>query len=194
MSRYGNEIVQVALEWYQRGCVETSPNRGVCIDAIHAAFDPDWIRSKRSEAWCAKFVWVCYQQAADALGIQNPMPHTASARGLMDQARSNGIPVNGKPAVGAAFYRYSGSAGSSGHNGIVRALTSDGIETVEGNLSDKVSLYRYSWSAVNDPKRGFQFIHGEQYGPQVQFAGTSLAQMAVLGAVGLGAWYMWRKR
>jgi hypothetical protein len=152
-------IADVAAKWYNRNCVETQSNRGVCVDRIHEQFDPNWIRNKRPEAWCAKFVWVVYEEAARLSGVANPIPRTAGARLMLTMSRDKQLKVDKKPNLGAVFYRKSDSPGASGHVGIVTEIKNDGITTVEGNLDGRVAYYFYDWNAVASPKWDFSFIH-----------------------------------
>lgn len=154
-------IIERAASWYERGCIESSANRGVCIDEIHTLFDPKWVQSKRAEAWCAKFVWVVYQEAARLDGEANPIPRTAGARDMLDRARREGkLRVDNLPQEGDVFYRRSSAPGATGHVGLVKEVGSNGVVTIEGNLDNRVAFYTYTWAKINDPSWGFAFIHG----------------------------------
>lgn len=184
-------ILEVAAEWYKKNCVEQSTNRGVCVDKIHELFDPQWITQKRPEAWCAKFVWVAYQEAATRTGTENPLPRTASARAMLDLSKKAGIPVDNNPKKGDVFYRRSTSPGASGHVGIVAEVTSKGITTVEGNLDNRVAYYNYGWADLMDPKWNFSFIHAS--GSGVTKAGANgLLALVLVGTAAL--WYYNKKK
>lgn len=152
-------IVRRAAAWYERGCIESRANRGVCVDEIHTLFDPKWVQSKRAEAWCAKFVWVVFEEAARQSGEANPLPRTAGARDMLVRAKKTSLRVDNLPQEGDVFYRRSSSPGATGHVGIVTEVTSDGITTCEGNLDNRVAYYHYSWQKINDPSWDFAFIH-----------------------------------
>lgn len=189
-------IEEVAAEWYKRNCVEERANRGVCVDKIHELFDPKWITAKRPEAWCAKFVWVVYEEAARRSGTKNPLPRTAGARLMRDMSKDLGLRVDNKPQDGDVFYRASESPGSSGHVGIVTDVKADGITTVEGNLSNRVAYYHYDWDKIMSPKWNFSFIHAaddSQSGSGVITAGANgLLGLVLIGTAAL--WYFNKKK
>lgn len=183
-------IAEVAAEWYERNCVEERTNRGVCVDKIHELFDPQWITQKRPEAWCAKFCWVVYEEAARRSGTKNPLPRTAGARLMRDMSKKAGLRVDNKPQDGDVFYRASESPGASGHVGIVTDVKADGITTVEGNLSNRVAYYHYGWDKIMSPKWNFSFIHAadeSQSGGGVITAGAN----GLLGLVLIGTAALW---
>lgn len=183
-------INKVAAEWYKRNCVEERANRGVCVDKIHQMFDSNWIKSKRPEAWCAKFVWVVYDEAARRAGVSNPIPRTAGALLMRDMSRKAGLKVDKKPELGDVFYRKSEAAGSSGHVGIVTEIKTDGITTIEGNLSNRVAYYWYDWKDVTSSKTDFSFIHASSQsksGGGPILAGTN----GLLGLVLVGTAALW---
>lgn len=201
MTRLAHEIILIATQWYRRDCRESTENRGVCVDEIHERFSPSWIAQKRAEAWCAKYAWVVVDEACQRLGIHNVLPKTASAVGMRD--RSSGvIRVDTTPAVGSVFYRRSSSPGSSGHVGIVTAVTADKIFTNEGNLDDRVALHYYPERQVRDPAWRFSFIHteligggGGSYSGSTLLAGTSVLPALLLMSAGVGlAYTMWGRR
>lgn len=185
-----NDIAEVAAEWYGRNCVEETTNRGVCVDRIHQTFDPDWIKQKRPEAWCAKFVWVVYEEAAKRAGVANPIPRTAGAKLMLNMSKDAGLRVDNRPSYGDVFYRYSESAGSTGHVGIVTDIQKDGITTVEGNLSNRVAYYFYDWDQIAQPKWKFSFIHAadkSKGGGSAILASTN----GLLGLVLVGTAALW---
>lgn len=189
-------IASVAAEWYERNCVESSANRGVCVDKIHEQFDPNWIRNKRPEAWCAKFVWVVYEEAARRAGVENPLPRTAGARLMLTMSQKAGLNVTKKPEVGSVFYRRSDSPGASGHVGIVTEIKSDGITTVEGNLDSRVAYYHYDWNAVASRKWDFSFIHAASKsggGSAILASANGLFGLVLIGTAALWL-YQGRKR
>lgn len=189
-------IEEVAAEWYKRNCVEERANRGVCVDKIHELFDPKWITSKRPEAWCAKFVWVVYEEAARRSGTKNPLPRTAGARLMRDMSKDLGLRVDNKPQDGDVFYRASESPGATGHVGIVTDVKPDGITTVEGNLSNRVAYYHYGWDKIMSPKWNFSFIHAaddsQSGGGVVTASSNGLLGLVLIGTAAL--WYFSKKK
>jgi hypothetical protein len=189
-------IAEVAAEWYDRNCVEDSENRGVCVDKIHELFDPQWIASKRAEAWCAKFVWVVYEEAARRSGNKNPLPRTAGAKDMLNKSRDLGLDVDNKPRYGDVFYRTSESRGRSGHVGIVTDIQKDGITTVEGNLNNRVAYYFYDWNQIALPKWKFNFIHAadpsKRGGSAILAGSNGLLGLVLVGTAAL--WYFNKKK
>ena len=66
--------VTVALEEAKRGVFERdNDNRGDRVDEYQK------LAGMEGQAWCAMFVFWCYQQAAGRLGVKNPMPRIFAA-------------------------------------------------------------------------------------------------------------------
>jgi hypothetical protein len=62
--------VNIALEEARRGVFESdNNNRGERVDEYQTTAS-----GVLGEAWCVKFVYWCYEQAAGRLGVKNPMP------------------------------------------------------------------------------------------------------------------------
>lgn len=69
--------VSVALEEAERGVYERgNDNRGERVDEYEK------LAGMQGEAWCAMFVFWCYEQAAARLGLKNPMPRIFGAAQL----------------------------------------------------------------------------------------------------------------
>lgn len=188
---FADDIVDRAVAWYQRDCRETTANRGPCVDEIHERFDPNWIRNKRSEAWCAKFCYVVVDEAARMDGIKNPLPRTAGARDLLERSIKAGLRVDRQPARGSIFYRRSGAPNATGHNGIVVGgrANGGGITTIEGNLNNRVSLYGYTNGQIED--LDFRFIHVEDAAGAPLLAGSNVITTLLLLSAGIGTlWYI----
>ncbi len=158
----GTHIIREAERWLERQCAETSANRGPCVDEIHLRFGG----TVKAEAWCAKFVWVVVDEACVQTGTKNRLPFTAGARALLTGSDGK-LRVDGNPEPGAAFYRRSTAPGASGHVGIVVAVESDGIYTIEGNTSDRVAMIRYDNQYMADPAHEMRFIHTELMEPVI---------------------------
>ncbi len=68
--------VEIALAEAKRGVFETANNnRGPRIDEYQRLAN-----SKLGQAWCAKFVFWCFVQAALRVGVKNPLPSRIAAR------------------------------------------------------------------------------------------------------------------
>lgn len=83
-------------------------------------------------AWCAAFVNWCYEREAQGVGVDNPLPGTASCSALYDWAEGNGLLVTA-PRQGDIFLCIGGDTGHY-HTGFVAADPVNGyFETTEGN-------------------------------------------------------------
>lgn len=182
-------IIAEAEKWHQLKCVETSQNRGPCVDEIKKAY---WNTEEvGSEAWCAEFAWVVASEAARRAGVANPLPKTASAVGMRDQSRAKGLRVDKNPVPGSVFYRKpSNRATSSGHVGIVHTVESNRILTIEGNAgenSDRVAFLEHSKADIESARWGYVFIHIESGSPVL--AGIPLLPSLII--LGVGGYFAW---
>lgn len=76
-STLADVAVSVALEEARRGVFErANDNRGDRVDEYEK------LAGMQGEAWCAMFVYWCYEQAAGRLGVKNPMPRIFGAAQL----------------------------------------------------------------------------------------------------------------
>ena len=96
-----------------------------------------------SFAWCAAFVCWCFGKGAAALGAPNPLPRTAGALKLWNDAGKTGAKRIGaaearsKPSLvkpGQVFVLSAG--GGLGHVGIVESAENGVLTTIEGNTND----------------------------------------------------------
>jgi hypothetical protein len=116
--------VEVALEEAKRGVFETANNnRGSRIDEYQRV-----ATNTLGQAWCAKFVFWCFDQAAVRVGAKNPLPRIWGAGQLEDWAIAQKKAVT-TPALGDVFIK------EHRHVGLVagRLMTSGTIQSVEGN-------------------------------------------------------------
>jgi|ERR1700744_1222735 len=86
-------------------------------------------------AWCAAFMYWCFDQASKGMGIVNPLTKTASVSHAWQVAypihKSNDMP-GFVPQVGDIFIMEFKAGG--GHTGIVESVDPDGtLHTIEGN-------------------------------------------------------------
>lgn len=82
-------------------------------------------------AWCQAFVYWSFNQAAKALGVENP---TAKTAGVLDHwAKTTGQKVS-QPKPGDVFIMDFG--GGKGHTGFVKEVKGTMIITIEGNTND----------------------------------------------------------
>ena len=156
---FADLIISRAIAWHKNGtCVETRKNRGPCIDEIHKAYDG----RVNNDAYCAKFVYVVYNESCEIAGIPNRLPKSARAVDIMELSRKVFV-VNTVPAPGCFFYhKPSKPAVSSGHVGIVTAVGNTGIYSIDGNAGEatnKVNWYAHSWERIRNPQKGYLFSH-----------------------------------
>jgi hypothetical protein len=116
--------VEIALEEAKQGVFEdANDNRGERIDEYQQLAN-----STVGQAWCAKFVYWCFDQAAKRLGVTNPMPRIFGAGALeaWAMAKKN---LDTTPALGDVFVK------SHRHVGLVAAdaVTGGKFKSVEGN-------------------------------------------------------------
>ena len=86
-------------------------------------------------SWCMAFVYWCHQQAADAMGIKNPMYKTGGV--LMQWQQRKAKYTSFTPAPGDVFIMDYGKG--LGHTGIVEKIEGDWVHTIEGNTNDEGS-------------------------------------------------------
>jgi hypothetical protein len=118
-------------------------------------------------AWCAAFVYWCFNEAADKQGCENPLIKTAGVldhwRKAMDReiavvrhvaAKNN--PVLVKP--GMIFIMDYGSG--NGHTGFVEKIEEGRLVTIEGNTNDGgsregIGVFRRHGRKIHDINKGF---------------------------------------
>jgi hypothetical protein len=116
--------VDVALKEAKSGVFENAnDNRGTRIDLYASAAN-----GVMGEAWCAKFVYWCYSQAAATLGVGNPMPKIFGAKALEVWAKRQNK-LYDTPAAGDVLIK------EHRHAGLVTgpATAAGTFPSVEGN-------------------------------------------------------------
>ncbi len=136
----------LAVAAAQIGVMERPPgsNRGPEVDAyLERAGIAPGAGPAAARAWCAAFVYWCFDAAAGALGVSNPLPRTA---GVLDHWRKAGragvtrlakAQVLAQPGLlgpGAIFVHDYGQG--LGHTGIVERIEGPRLVTIEGNIND----------------------------------------------------------
>lgn len=120
-------ISQLGVEEHPRGS-----NRGPQVDQylIRTGYDP----TKGSYAWCASFVYWCFDEAATSMSVKNPLAKTG---GVMDQwnKRKAEFRVTGAPQPGDIGILDLGNG--LGHMFIVESVELDHVHNVEGNTNDE---------------------------------------------------------
>jgi lysozyme family protein len=139
-------------------------NRGPRVDQyIRAAgLDP----TRDSFPWCMCFVFFCFQQAAQRLGVPNRVPRNASVHLAWQATKTLGAPVRFIEAAaarrdpslvkpGMAFFIDTG--GGKGHTGLIAVNLNGSLETIEGNTTsvtgsrEGIGVFRRTRRRVVDP-------------------------------------------
>ncbi len=149
------------------GVMEQPPgsNRGPEVDRYLrlVGLDP----TKGSFPWCAAFVYACFDDAARALGRQNPLVRTAGVLDHWNQAGSRGVPriSAAKAHMHEALVRPGlifviDTGGGTGHTGLVERVEDGKLVTLEGNTNDGgsregIGVFRRSGRRVREINVGF---------------------------------------
>lgn len=88
--------------------------------------------------WCVAFVYSKFKDAADSLGVYNPVYKTGGVLKLWQQAINARVKV---PQVGDVFIMDFGKG--TGHTGFVCSVDGEYIHTIEGNTNDEGSREGY---------------------------------------------------
>jgi hypothetical protein len=126
------KIIEVARRYEAAKIREVGGNnRGPAVEEIlrRAGGAP-------GQPWCAATAWTIVDDACKALGIPNPLKRTASVHTLYKS--SPAVCRTQTPAPGMVFCHDAG--GGKGHAGIVIAVDSTGISTIEGNTNAAGSI------------------------------------------------------
>lgn len=92
-------------------------------------------------AWCYAFVYWCFDQAAQQLGIPNPLPKTGSVLHAWETADQQ-HKFTDDPQSGDIFIMDLGKG--LGHAGLTKLVTNNhNLSTVEGNTNDTGSREGY---------------------------------------------------
>ena len=96
-------------------------------------------------AWCAAFLYFCFDEAALAERRANPVIKTAGVLDHWERAGQRGVPrITGTRAVqnpalvqpGHIFIIDTGAPGGGGHTGLVVEVVGGKLVTIEGNTND----------------------------------------------------------
>lgn len=121
------KVVAVAQKYEAAGIHEKGGNnRGPEVERLLAR-----VGMSPGNAWCAATAWSIVDDACMELGIDNPLPRSASVHRLWEKA-----PYECKgqePMPGTIFCHDAG--GGLGHCGVVVGVDAAGIITIEGNTN-----------------------------------------------------------
>jgi len=120
-------------------------------------------------AWCAAFVYFCFNEAAKNLGRKNPVIKTAGVLDHWERAERKGIPeVSAAKVVvdpslvrpGQIFVIDVGDPGGAGHTGFVEEVAAGKLVTIEGNTNDGgsaegIGVFRRNSRRIADINVGF---------------------------------------
>jgi len=122
-------------------------NTGVEVDQYLAS-----VGIEPGHAWCAAFVYWCFDKAARTVGVPNPLPKTGYCPNIESWAKDRGILVP-TPQAGDIFLVRRVPAGErhvrACHTGIVTRVTGGKVKTVEGNTNDTGSANGIGVFALN---------------------------------------------
>jgi hypothetical protein len=118
-------------------------------------------------AWCAAFVYWCFQQSSQKLSIPNPVIRTAGVLDHWNRAGTTGVtrvssqeatdsPIAVQP--GMIFVLTTGSG--NGHTGLVERIEGIRLTTIEGNTNqggsrEGVGVFRRDGRTIPTINRGF---------------------------------------
>lgn len=141
-------------------------NRGPRVDQYlrSAGIDP----TTGSYPWCAAFVYFCFQQAANQLGIKNPVIRTDGMLdhwnkvGLANIKRLDSQTCIAMPSLalpGMVFVIIHPSS-TAGHTGLVEKVEGNFLTTIEGNTNDNgsregIGVFRRNQRTIASINRGF---------------------------------------
>lgn len=193
MTQLGQQIVRVANQWLafckaQGACeMPKGANWGGCYTDIQNAFSS----GGKGQSTCAKFGWLCVEQACKDLSIQNTLAKTAGALQLKSNA-AKVVPVDTNFLAGNLFYHVSTAKGATGHIGVITDVTNSGIKTIEANhgncfTNPNSADGKFSYSnATLHGSLAWKCLHVDQIGhtAEVGIFGTSEAGM------GIGGWLL----
>jgi len=159
------KVLEVAVS--QIGVTERplGSNRGPQVDKYLRSVGLDPARG--SYAWCVAFIYYCFEQAAQELGIANPMVKTAGVLDHWNKAGSRRIPritrteaVNNPALVKPGHLFVMDFGGGHGHTGIVERVVGGKLVTIEGNTNaggsrEGIGVYRRDMRKIADINKGF---------------------------------------
>jgi hypothetical protein len=140
-------------------------NRGPRVDQYlrSVGLDP----TEGSFPWCAAFVYFCFQNCAESLGVTKPVIKTAGVLDHWNRAGAASIPrlsavdAAAKPSLvqpGMIFILTTGSG--NGHTGLVEAVDGMQLTTIEGNTNltgsrEGIGVFRHTMRRISQINRGF---------------------------------------
>lgn len=117
-------------------------NRGPRVDTYLkcCGLDP----KKGSYAWCAAFLYFCFDEAAKSLKTSNPLPKTAGVHSMWNKIGTKGFyrltarqAATNPELVAPGMLFFLDAGGGFGHVGLVKSVRGVELITVEGNTTDR---------------------------------------------------------
>lgn len=162
-------LLQITLQIAQSqiGIMEQpkGSNRGPEIDQFlrSVGLDP----KTGSYAWCAAFVFWCFNEAGSQTAMNNPVVRTAGVMDHWNKAGQRHIPrllmndaFNDPAKIKPGFLFVISTGGGLGHIGFVERVNSGLLTTIEGNTSNNgsregIGVFRRESRKVSQINRGF---------------------------------------
>ena len=120
-----------------------------------------------SFAWCAAFVYYCFEQAAAKLGRDNPVVRTAGVLDHWSRAGQKKVPritaasaVNDPGLIKPGHIFVMDHGGGAGHTGLVERVNGGMLVTIEGNTNDGgsregIGVFRMNSRKIASVNKGF---------------------------------------
>jgi lysozyme family protein len=158
------EILRVAAG--EVGVMEVPPgsNRGPRVDEYLNSVGAGLL----GQPWCMAFIYWCFVQASQTLGVANPAPRTAGVKQSWRMAQSlDGITIvphakamTDPSLVTPGMVFYIDTGGIHGHAGFVADVIGGTLVTVEGNTneggsSNGIGVFHRSQRKIKDISMGF---------------------------------------
>jgi lysozyme family protein len=158
------EVLRVAAGEVGVMEVPLGSNRGPRVDQYLNSVGPGLL----GQPWCMAFIYFCFVQAAQGLGVANPVPRTAGVHQSWRMAQSiTGITIvphadaMADPSLvtpGMVFYIDTG--GGHGHAGFVADVIGGTLVTIEGNTneggsSNGIGVFHRTQRKIRDISIGF---------------------------------------
>lgn len=133
-----NEVLRVANT--QIGVREVPPNSNRGPEVSEYLKSVGLNANEGNYAWCMAFVYYCFKQASQNLGITNPLVKTAGVLKQWNNTTCRKIKkadaVNNPSLIKPGFVFIRNYGNGYGHTGIVTKVDGGFIDSIEGNTND----------------------------------------------------------
>jgi lysozyme family protein len=158
------EVLRVAAGEVGVMEVPLGSNRGPRVDEFLNSVGPGLL----GQPWCMAFIYFCFVQAAQRLGVANPAPRTAGVQQSWRMAQSiTGIKIvphekamNDPSLVTPGMVFYIDTGGGHGHAGFVDDVIGGTLVTTEGNTNENgssngIGVFHRTQRKIKDISIGF---------------------------------------